>query len=156
MNVDDNLSEARRPQCPNLAEDHSLYDRRIEIAQSGEGSMDGFVNGLKGKAADLNAAETLKRSGFADVTIAPNPNQPAWDVSAASPSGEEVFFQAKTGVAERAGEIESLAVVYIVRDFKPAPRFQRDAEQTGARERVKRDDFSEVIARHVDLARRSF
>ena len=108
VNVDDNLFEAYRQQYPNLAANYSLYDRWIEMTQSGEGSMEGFVNGLKGKMAELNAAETLERNGYSDVTIASNPNQPVWDISAASPDGEEVFFQVKTGAAERAGEVESL------------------------------------------------
>ena len=108
VNVDDNLFEAYRRQYPNLAENHSLHDRWIEMIQSGEGSMEGFVNGLKGKMAELNAAETLERNGYSDVAIAPNPNQPAWDVSATSPDGEAALFQVKTGAAERAGEVESL------------------------------------------------
>lgn len=109
VNVDDNLSAAYRLQYPNLAEDRSLYDSWIEMIQSGEGSMAGFVNGLKGKMAELNAAEILERNGFVDVEIATNPNQRVWDVRATSPDGEGVFFQVKTGAAERAGEIESLA-----------------------------------------------
>ena len=109
VNVDDNLSEAYRLQYPVEAAGRSLFQHWIEMIQSGEGSMAGFVNGLKGKMAELNAVEILERNGFVDVKIAPNPNQPRWDISATSPDGEGVLFQVKTGAAERAGEIESLA-----------------------------------------------
>ena len=108
VNVDDNLFAAHSLQYPGKAAELSLHQHWIERTQSGEASMERFVNGLKGKMAELNAAETLERNGYSDVTIAPNPNQPVWDIRASSPDGEEVFFQVKTGAAERAGEIESL------------------------------------------------
>ena len=106
-NVDDGLVEAHRLQYPNEAATRSLHEHWLEITQSGEASMGGFVNGLKGKLAELNAVETLERNGYSDVTIAPNPNQPVWDISAVSPEGDSMLFQVKTGGAERAGEIES-------------------------------------------------
>ena len=108
LNADDSLFEAYRLQYPVEAAKHSLYQNWVEKTQSGEGSMEGFVNGLKGKMAELNAVETLKGGGYSAVEIAPNPNQPVWDISASSPDGEAVFFQVKTGAAERAGEVESL------------------------------------------------
>lgn len=112
LNVDDDLrdrlSEAYRLQYPGLAEDHPVHEHWLEMTQSGEGSLDGFVNGLKGKLAELNAVETLERNGYSDVTIAPSPTQPVWDISAVSPEGDSMLFQVKTGGPERAGEIESL------------------------------------------------
>lgn len=104
----DRLSEAYRLQYPGLAEDRPVHEHWLEMSQSGEGSLDGFVNGLKGKLAELNAVETLERNGYSGVAIAPSPDQPVWDISAVSPEGDSILFQVKTGGTERAGEIESL------------------------------------------------
>lgn len=111
-NVDDvlrdRLSDAYRLQYPGLAEDHPVHEHWSQLAQSGETSAEGFISGLKGKLAELNAVETLERNGYSDVAIAPNPNQPVWDISAVSPEGDSTLFQVKTGGPERAGEIETL------------------------------------------------
>ena len=78
------------------------------MTESGDASVSGFVSGLKGKLAEIEAKELLEQNGFTNVEIAANPTQPIWDISAVSPEGEQIFIQVKTGLADRAGEVESL------------------------------------------------
>ena len=102
------LTEAYRRQYPNEFADHSLHDKWIEVTGRGEESADDLINGLKGKLAEIETAEKLEQSGwFTRVEIAADPTQPIWDVSAVSSEGQQLFWQVKTGSAERAGEIQS-------------------------------------------------
>ena len=109
-NVDDRVFEAYRLQYPNLAADHSLHEHWSEMLERGEQSADGFISGLKGKLAEIEAAEILEQNGYSNVSIAANPTQAVLDVYAVSPEGERVFWQVKTGLEERAGEIQSLMI----------------------------------------------
>ncbi len=106
-NVDDSLTEAYQMQYLNLAADHSLYKHWSEMLERGEGSADGFINGLKGKLAEIETAEMLRQRGYTDVSIAADPNQPVWDISAISPEGRSFLTQVKTGSAKYADEVQS-------------------------------------------------
>ena len=108
MNVDDTLAEAYAAQYPGLASDHSLHEHWTEIMDRGPESMEGFINGLKGKIAELDLAERLEQSGFTNVEIATDPTQSVWDIRAVSPEGEAVLIQVKTGAAEYASEVQDL------------------------------------------------
>ena len=105
VNVDGNLLRAYVEQYPRVAEERSLHDQYSEMMDRGPDSVEGFINGIKGKLAEINTADKLRAQGFTDVKIAPNPTQSAWDISAVSPSGEEMLFQVKTGGADYAGEV---------------------------------------------------
>ena len=105
INVDDTLFQAHRAAFTNY--DGSLFGHWQEMAERGPESAAGFVSTLKGKVAELNFAETLKRWGFTDVTSPDDPTQPVWDIPATAPDGETIFWQVKTGAAEYAGEVEN-------------------------------------------------
>ena len=107
-NVDDRLGQAYWRQYPNEAADQSLHEQWLEITEKGDISVTGFINGLKGKFAEIKTVESLEQKGFTNVSIPDDPTQPIWDISATSPGGEQIFWQVKTGTAERASEIESL------------------------------------------------
>ena len=154
-NVDDDLlarlNQAYQMQYPNLAEDHSLYEHWSVMLERGEGSADGFINGLKGKLAEIEAAEILRQRGYTDVYIAADPTQPVWDISATSPEGGAFLTQVKTGSSEYAGEVQSrmadspdmlyavsteihdrIAPDYVDRIIDIGPDWQRVADSTDA------------------------
>ena len=97
INVPDSLEDAYAAQYPNLAADRSLLEHWEAVQAAGSDSAAGFISGLKGKLAELNAAEMLEQQGFTDVSIAASPIQPGWDISAVNEAGETVLFQVKTG-----------------------------------------------------------
>ena len=107
-NVDDRLTEAYRMQYPGESADQSLHKQWLEMTESGDASVTGFISGLKGKIAEIQTKEALEQDGFTNVSIAADPTQPVWDISAVSSDGEQVFWQVKTGLADRAGEVEAL------------------------------------------------
>ncbi len=106
--LSDRLTRAYEMAYPNEAVGQSLREQWLEMTESGDASVSGFVSGLKGKLAEIEAKELLEQNGFTNVEIAANPTQPIWDISAVSPEGEQIFIQVKTGLADRAGEVESL------------------------------------------------
>ena len=99
VNVDDRLQEAYELAYPNQAAEHSLHEHWLELEANGEGSAAGFINGLKGKMGELDARDFLEERGFQNVSIAEDPTQPVWDISAIGENGEQIFFQVKTGAA---------------------------------------------------------
>lgn len=88
VNVDDDIARAYEAQYPGLAEDHSLHDHWQEMMARGDESMTGFVNGIKGKAAEFGAADQLRDAGWTNVEIAADSNQPVFDIAARRPVGE--------------------------------------------------------------------
>ena len=106
--LNDRLTRAYEMAYPNEAAGQSLREQWLAMTESGDASVSGFVSGLKGKLAEIEAKELLEQNGFTNVEIAANPTQPIWDISAVSPEGEQIFIQVKTGLADRAGEVESL------------------------------------------------
>ena len=106
VNVDDTVLKAYQAQYPNLAEEHSLHEHWLEMMDRGEGSMTGFISGVKGKVAEFSAADQLRDAGWTGVEVAPNPTQPIFDITAAPPGGgAEVHWQVKTGGSEYANEV---------------------------------------------------
>ena len=103
--VDDKVQQAYEMAYPNQAAEHSLHEHLVELEARGEGSTDGFINGIKGKMGELDAKEFLEEHGFQNVEIAPDPTQPIWDISATSESGEQVFIQVKTGAASYGADV---------------------------------------------------
>lgn len=105
INVDDTLAQAHDAAFTNY--DDSLHGHWQEMAERGPESVEGFISALKGKVAELNFAETLENQGYSDVTIAPDPTQPIWDISAIGPDGETVLWQVKTGTTAYASEVQN-------------------------------------------------
>ena len=106
INVDDKLAQAHEMAFGNY--EGSFHEHWQEIAEGSHESMTGFFSTLKGKVAELNFAEDLETGGFTNIEIAADPTQPVWDISAISSDGQEVLFQVKTGLADRAGEVQQL------------------------------------------------
>ena len=106
VNVDDTIARAYEAQYPDVAAEHSLHERWLEMMDRGEGSMTGFISGVKGKVAEFSAADQLRESGWTDIEVAMNPTQPVFDITATPPGGgAEVHWQVKTGGAEYASDV---------------------------------------------------
>ena len=119
VNVPDELQRAYETQYPELAEKLSLDAQWQEVQERGPDAAAGMISGLKGKLAELRAAEMLEQAGYGDVNIAASPVQQTWDISALSAAGEPVSFQVKTGAEAYAGDVmadiaESADVEFLV------------------------------------------
>ena len=75
----------------------SLHDHWQEMMERGDKSMEGFINGLKGKVAEFDAKDLLEAEGHSGVTMHPDRNNEGWDISAIGPNGQDVLIQVKTG-----------------------------------------------------------
>ena len=105
FNVDDRLQRAYEMTYRNEAAKHSMYEKWLELEAKGEESTEGFVNGIKGKLAEIHSKELLEQHGYREVSIAPNSTQPVWDISAIGENGEQALFQVKTGSVNYAPEV---------------------------------------------------
>ncbi len=119
VNVPDSLQRAYEAQYPGLAEELSLQEQWQAVQGDGADAAEGMISGLKGKLAELRAAEMLEQGGYSDVNIAASPVQQTWDISALSAAGEPVSFQVKTGAEGYAGDVmadiaESADVEFLV------------------------------------------
>ena len=103
--VDDKAQQAYELAYPNQAEEHTLHEHWVELEARGEGSTQGFINGLNGKMAEIDAKEFLEQRGFQNVEIAADPTQPIWDISAIGDNGEQILFQVKTGSENYAPDV---------------------------------------------------
>ena len=108
VNVDVNLQAAYEAQYPGLDAEHSLYEHYLEMMDRGPESVEGFINGLKGKMAEFHAEEQLTEAGWTNTSIAADPTQPLWDISGISPDGVLTHVQVKTGGADYVGEVQGL------------------------------------------------
>ncbi len=107
INVDDDLLQAYEAAYPGLALDKSLYEQYLDMAESGDASITGFISGLKGKLAEFHAQDVLQQNGYSNVEIASTSTQALWDISAVNPVGETVFLQVKTGAESYANEVKA-------------------------------------------------
>ena len=64
VNVDDTIARAYEAAYPNVAAEHSLHERWLEMMDRGERSMTGFISGVKGKVAEFSAADQLREVGM--------------------------------------------------------------------------------------------
>ena len=107
INVSDSLIQAYETQYPREAAEQSLLEKWQEVQADGPDAAKGFISGLKGKLAEIRAAEMLEQDGYSDVNIARSPNQSTWDISAVNEVGEPVSFQVKTGAEGYANDVAS-------------------------------------------------
>ncbi len=105
-NIPDDLFEAYRLASPNVANNHSLYDRYVEMVNQGERNVGGFISNIKGKLGELRIQEYLQQEfpGYS-FEIAEKQNQAIWDILATSPDGTVVQIQVKIGGEEYAGDV---------------------------------------------------
>lgn len=132
VDVDDNIARAYEAQYLGLAEDHSLHEHWQEMMDRGDDSMTGFISGIKGKAAEFGAADQLRDAGWSAVEIAPDPDQPVFDITGIPPDGEDtVSIQVKTGAAEYAQEVrDAMAEAPDVHFMVSSEIYDRIAEST--------------------------
>ena len=106
-NVPDQLTEAYSEVFPRIAEQGtSIVEHYDELVARGPKAVQGFVNALKGKVAEVKSEEILEERfpGY-DFELAASPNQPGWDLKGTSPDGEEILIQVKTGTEEYSDEV---------------------------------------------------
>ena len=108
INIDDAHRE-RLEQAHAMAfgnHEGSLTKHWIQVRLRGKEAETGFVNALKGKLAEMDAAELLTEHGYKNVQIASNPAQAVWDISGLTADGRQIAWQVKTGTAERAAVVK--------------------------------------------------
>lgn len=137
-NIPDDLFKAYKDAFPNISNDHSLYERYLEMVNRGERSADGFTNNIKGKLGEIRTKEHLEQEfpGYS-FDIADAQNQPGWDILATSPDGIEVQIQVKIGGEEYAGDVLA--------------RMQEDSDVLFA---VSNEVRSAVLDKHPELSDR--
>ena len=108
INIDDahreRLEQAHRMAFGN--HEGSLTWHWIQVRLRGKDAETGFVSALKGKLAEMDAAELLTEHGYKNVQIASNPAQAVWDISGLTADGRQIAWQVKTGTAEYAAEVK--------------------------------------------------
>ena len=84
----------------------SLAKHWAEMRMRGSEAEVGFASALKGKVAEIDAAEMLTELGYKDVEIAANPTQAVWDISGSTADGRSILWQVKTGAADYATDVK--------------------------------------------------
>ena len=84
----------------------SLAWHWIRVRLRGKDAETGFVSALKGKLAEMDAAELLTEHGYKNVQIASDPTQAVWDISGFTADGQQIIWQVKTGAAEYAAGVK--------------------------------------------------
>lgn len=84
----------------------SLAKHWAEMRMRGSEAEVGFASALKGKVAEIDAAEMLTELGYEDVQIAADPTQAVWDISGQTSDGAPILWQVKTGAAGYAGDVK--------------------------------------------------
>ena len=108
INIDDAYRE-RLEQAHAMAfgsYDGSLAKHWIAVRLRGVSAETGFISSLKGKVAEIDAAELLTENGFKNVQIAADPTQAIWDISGVAGDGQPILWQVKTGTAEYAAGVK--------------------------------------------------
>lgn len=106
--VPDCLFDAYQSAYPRL--DASLVEKYNELLEEGgPAAVQGLVNGLKGKLAEIIACERLPKyvpewSNY-EFSIAESATQPGWDLIGRVPDGPEVLVQVKLGAASYAADV---------------------------------------------------
>ena len=62
--VDDKVQQAYEMAYPNQAAEHSLHEHLVELETRGEGSTEGFINGIKGKMGNWMPRNSWKSTDF--------------------------------------------------------------------------------------------
>ena len=108
QNVDDDLTEGYHKAFERIAEQGtSLAERYSEKVEEGPKAVEGFVNNLKGKVAELKSQQLIEEQlpPGSKVDLASSPIQEGWDITATLPDGEEILVQVKTLTGESAGKV---------------------------------------------------
>ena len=108
VNVDDalreRLLEAYELQYPGEAASESLHDKCRDLMGEVPDAQEGFINGIKGKIAELEVRDQLTEVGCT-VEFPESATHPGIDLIATSPEGLQVPIQVKHGGEGYAGEV---------------------------------------------------
>ena len=111
IDIDDGLhqrlQEAYKRAAPEQSGTVSLHDAFADARDNGAEAVQGFINNIKGKVAELDLVDRLQSQG-ATVTIPDAQNHPDVDLLAIWSDGTEIPIQVKSHAAESAGNIQSL------------------------------------------------
>ena len=106
-NVPDVLNQAYEMAFTRASQSKSLLEHFEERLDTGNSSVVGFVNSLKGKVAELESVQLLEDQfpGY-KFEIMPNPNQPVYDLIGRGPEGvEDVLVQVKARTVGSVGDV---------------------------------------------------
>ena len=81
-----------------------------------------FMSPLKGVVAEFHVKEQLNQRGW-NIDLAPDPNQPGWDLHGTDPAGNYTRIQVKTGESYTASEIQEHMDRYPVGDANYADHY---------------------------------
>lgn len=102
----DILTQAFEAAMPDKAAKYSfLQYLEEEIYQADEKALQGFINLLQGKVAEILAKDLLESEDYSQVILAADQNQPDWDISAINISGQTIPIQVKAVTADQANEV---------------------------------------------------
>lgn len=90
--LDDRLAQAYEMAYRSESASRSLQEHWLEMTESGDASVTGFVNGLKGKLAEIESKELLEQNGFTNVEIAVNGNLVGGIVGTAAGAGMGMYL----------------------------------------------------------------
>ena len=86
-----------------------------------------FMSSLKGVVAEIHVKEQLNQRGW-NIELAPDPNQPGWDLHGTDPAGSYTRVQVKTGESYTASEIQEHMDRYPVGDANYADHYAVSTE----------------------------
>ena len=86
-----------------------------------------FMSPLKGAVAELHVKEQLNQRGF-NIDLAPDPNQPGWDLHGTDPAGTYTQIQVKTDESYTASDIQEHMDKYPVGDANYADHYAMSTE----------------------------
>ena len=103
----DELRRAYGAAYPGLSDKMGAEEKFTELWEKGEGSLNGFVHGLRGKLFEQKLPDALETMlpGSHAWRVASDPTQPYWDLKGLDANGEEILVQAKARIAESAEDV---------------------------------------------------
>ena len=104
MNVDDSwretMTQAHEVAFPSEVRTATEHWQDVVELNDSVAMNNTFMSPIKGKIAEIKVVEQLEQDGFTEVSMAEKLNQEGWDISAFNDSGEQSFYQVKTGVSD--------------------------------------------------------
>ena len=129
VNVDDTLretiSQAYERTFP--PEGRTAWEHFESALNNPETLNNTFLSPLKGAVAEFHVKDQLNQRGW-NVDLAPDPNQPGWDLHGTDPAGNYTRVQVKTGESYSASDIQEHMDKYPVGDANYADHYAMSTE----------------------------
>lgn len=103
--IDDDLRDAFELAYPVLAGVETLQEASGRLAALGPGHLEGLLNGVKGKLAELEAVSVLEERFGGTFELAEQSTQPVWDLIGTDVDGGEILVQVKLHAASASSAI---------------------------------------------------